>query len=184
MKITKVLPLSKKGEFSLPDNYRAISLLTSPSTIFEKLIHKRISKLLAKNELLNPKQFSFIENFSCAHAIAEITEFMRKTIDKKQCDLAAFDEKKAFDTVDHNLLIKKPNSFGLRGQLENLFSGYSSDREQFVLSGNRNSSLTSIDCGVPQGSILGPLLFLIYIKICLKHVKIQRWFFLLMIPHL
>ena len=78
--------------------------------------------------------------------------------------MAAFiDLKKAFDTVDHNL-IKKLNSFGLRGQIENLLRDYLSDREQFVFSGNRNSSLRSIDCGVQQGSILGPLLFLIYIN--------------------
>ena len=143
MKIAKVLPLLKKGDFSLPDNYRPISLLTSLSKIFEKLIHKRITYFSAKHKLLNPKQFGFRESFSFAHAIAEITEFM----------------KKAFDTVDHNLLIKKPNRFGLRGQIENLLSDYLSDREQFVFSGNRNSSLRSIDCGVPQGSILGHFCF-------------------------
>ena len=90
---------------------------------------------------------------------------MRKTSDKKHYGLAAFiDSKNAFDTVDHNLLIEKLSSFGLRGQIENLLRDYLSEREQFVFSGNRNSSLRSIDCGIPQGSIFGPLLFLIYIN--------------------
>ena len=90
MKIANVLPLLKKGDFSLPDNYRPISLLTSLSKIFEKLIHKRITKFLAKHKLSTPKQFGFRESFSCAHAIAEITEIMRKSIDKKTLWLSDF----------------------------------------------------------------------------------------------
>ena len=89
---------------------------------------------------------------------------MRKTIDKKHYGLAAFiDLKKATDTVDHNL-IKKLNSFGLHGRIECLLRDYLSDREQFVFSVNRTSSSKTIEYGVPQGSILGPLLFLIYIN--------------------
>ena len=118
MKTAKVIPLLKKGDISLPDSYRPISLLTSLSKIFVKLLHRRITKFLVKHKLLSPNQFGFRQNLSCINAIAEITEFMRKAIDKKHYGLAAFiDLKKAFDTVDHSLLIKKLNVFGLRGKI-------------------------------------------------------------------
>ena len=165
MKTAKVIPLLKKGDISLPDSYRPISLLTSLSKVFEKLIYKRITKFLVKHNLLSPNHFGFRKILSCINAIVEITEFMRKAIDKKHYGLAAFiDLKKTFDTVDHSSPIKKLNVFGLRGRIENLLRDYLSERDQYVFSGGKMSSLKISECGVPQGSILGPLLFLIYIN--------------------
>ena len=106
MKTAKVIPLLKQGDISLPDNYRPISFLTSLSKFFEKLIYKRITNFLVKHKLLSPNQFGFRQNLSCINVIAEITEIMRKAIEKKHYGLAVFiDLKKAFDTVDHSLLI-------------------------------------------------------------------------------
>ena len=156
MKTAKVIPLLKKRDISLPDSYRPISLLTSLSKIFENLIYKRITNILVEHKLLSPNQFGFRQNISCINAIAEITEFMRKAIDKKKhYGLAAFiDLKKAFDTVDHSLLIKKLNVFGLRGKIENLLRDYLSERDQYVFSGGKMSSLKKLNLEFLKGKFL------------------------------
>ena len=113
---------------------------------------------IKKHNTIKPEQFGFREKHSCIHAIAKVTEFMRKTVDQKYMGPALFiDLKKAFDTVDHSIVLKKLNAYGFRGKFNDLNLSYSTNRQQYVKKTKGRSSKKPIECGVPQGSVLGPL---------------------------
>ena len=108
LKIAKVIPIYKKGDRNKPENYRPISLLSSISKIFEKLILRRMMKFCEKNNIITKNQYGFRSRRSCADAIATVTEFMRSEIDSKSTGQASFiDLQKAFDTLDHKILLEK-----------------------------------------------------------------------------
>ena len=161
-KVSKVTPIDKRGEEMDPFNYRPISTLTQ---IFEKLICKQLVNYLEKHEIPYKFQFDFRKGHSTSQAIAEIADNLRNAIDNNLYSCGVFlDFSKAFDTVNHTILLKKMEQYGIRGVSLQLFANYLANRQQYVQMGNTVSSEQTMTCGIPQGSSLGPVLLLIYIN--------------------
>ena len=165
LKVSKTIPIYKKGSRLLVSNYRPISLLSNLNKILEKLVHNRVYKFLEDYQCIYSLQFGFRKNHSTNHALIQITESIRQALDNKKHVCGVFvDLQKAFDTVNHDILISKLDHYGIRGTANNWFSSYLKNRSQFVSILGYESSTKPINHGVPQGSVLGPLLFLIYIN--------------------
>ena len=165
LKICKVIPIHKGDSADDLNNYRPISLLSIFDKIIEKLMYKRLYNFLEKHNILFQNQFGFRKNNSTTFALLEITERIKESIDKHKFGCGIFiDLRKAFDTVNHTILLKKLMHYGIRETANNWFNSYLTNRKQYVFVNGESSLLKDITCGVPQGSVLGPLLFLIYIN--------------------
>ena len=165
LKVAKVLPLHKGGSSQELNNFRPISLLSIFDKIIEKLMHKRLYEFLEQHNILFENQFGFRKNNSTIYALMEITEKIKESIDNGKFGCGIFiDLKKAFDTVNHKILLTKLEHYGIRNENLKWFESYLTDRKQYVFYNGESSDLRDITCGVPQGSVLGPLLFLLYIN--------------------
>ena len=165
LKIANAIPVFKKGSRLSLSNYRPISLLSNINKIFEKVIFERVYKYLEIYNLLYEKQFGFRKKHSTNHALISITEQIREALDNKKVATGIFvDFQKAFDTVNHNILLSKLDHYGIRGNVNNWFKSYLIGRKQYVSINGFKSKESTINHGVPQGSVLGPLLFLVYIN--------------------
>ena len=165
LKTAKVIPVFKSGRKDLMDNYRPISLLSCFSKILEKIVCARLTNFLDTNNLITSSQFGFRKNHSTVHPLVHFLNFVSTSLDKKEHSIAIFcDLRKAFDTVDPGILLSKLKKMGIRGVELLWFQDYLTNRKQLVHINGSNSFLRAVLLGVPQGSILGPLLFLIYIN--------------------
>jgi hypothetical protein len=165
MKISKVIPIYKRNEAFLPGNYRPISLLSIFDKILERLMYKRLHAFLAKHNILYDYQFGFRSNHSTILAITEIVDNIREELDKSNHVLGLYlDLTKAFDCVNHKILLNKLSHYGIRGTAFDWFKSYLSDRTQKTFVNDTYSDALNINTGVPQGSVLGPILFLIYVN--------------------
>ena len=164
-KIATVVPLPKNNDPQNPSELRPIPLLPIVGTILEKLIYKQSSTFLENLNYLTKMQHGFPKRHSTTSATSKFVDDIILNLDKGYYSLAVFlDVKKAFDTVDHAILIKKLKHSGAGNNVIRLFTNYLSNRKQTVLYNGQLSDIKTLRTGVPQGSTLGPLLFLLYIN--------------------
>ena len=165
LKIAKVIPIYKKDSPEVFSNYRPVSVLPCFSKILERLVFNRCMNYLDTHDILNKKQFGFRCNHSTYMAILELVDKISMAVENNETTAGIFlDLSKAFDTIDHNILLYKLEYYGFRGKVLKWFTDYLYNRKQYVLYNSYKSEYKNILCGVPQGSILGPLLFILYVN--------------------
>ena len=164
-KIAKVIPLFKGGDREKVGNFRPVSLLPLPGMMLEKIVHKRISEFWDNNDFLSKDQGGFRKGYSTVATIADLTDDLFEQINQGNTTLATFfDLRKAFDTVNLDILKKKLGRSGIRNNVLKWCANYLSNRYQCTLANGMTSGLLPITCGVPQGSVLGPLFFLVFVN--------------------
>ena len=167
-----VIPIPKSGDLSSVANFRPISLLPQPGKILEKLVHNKVNHYIEHNLLMSDNQHGFRRNRSTIDSLFQRTRQINHNMDKRFTTLATFiDFRKAFDCVQHNLLLKKLKTLNLAKSTIEWFESYLHHRQQRVLANNKTSDRLTITQGVPQGSIVGPLLYIIYANDITKIIK-------------
>lgn len=165
LKFARILPAFKDGEDTELSNYRPISILPCFSKILERIMYNRLYTFLCKHNILYKKQFGFQAGHSTDHAIIHLVNEILQSFNENKYTLGVFiDLSKAFDTVDHTILLDKLENYGVKHTNLKWFRSYLSSRKQVICYEGNKTNYENIICGVPQGSILGPLLFLIYIN--------------------
>ena len=164
-KQAKVVPLHKGGESDEVGNYRPVSLLPLPGKLLEKVVHTRISSFLETQNFLSQNQGGFRKGYSTLSTVAELTDDLYDNINQGMTTLAAFiDLRKAFDTVNLDILKNKLERAGIRNNAWLWCADYLAGREQRTIANGITSNFLPVTCGVPQGSVLGPLFFLVYVN--------------------
>jgi len=160
LKIAKVIPVYEKGDAQMACNYRSISLLSIFDKLLEKVMANRLSKHLEVNQILHKYQFGFRKNHSTSLALIDVIDNILEHLDNYRHVIGIYlDLQKASDTVNHEILLFKLYNYGVREVAYDWFENYLSDRYQFTCVNSAESDITMVTCGVPQGSVLGPLLF-------------------------
>ena len=163
LKLARVVPIFKTGDPSSISNYRPISVLSFFPKIFERYMYNHVVEFMNINNIIYKYQFGFRQRHSTQQAIITLVNKITSSIDSGDLMIGVFlDLKKAFDTVTHSILIRKMHAYGIRGNILKWFESYLADRSQYVAYDGSNSDTSFLECGVPQGSILGPLLFIIF----------------------
>ena len=150
-------------------------MLSNIEKILEKLMYKRLYTFLNNNNIIYNLQFGFRQQYSTSHALINITENIRKALDDGNIGYGVFvDLQKAFDTVDHKILLAKLNHYRICGVSDDWFKSHLSNHNQYVSINEYESGLAALNCGIPQGSVLGSLLFLLYVNDLNQAIKFYK----------
>ena len=165
LKTAKVIPVHKKDSKLDFSNYCLISVLSNIEKILDRLIYNRMYKFFSDNNLIYSLQFGFRQKYSTVHALISLTENIRKNLDEGNVGCGIFvNLQKAFNTVEHDIILSRLEHYGICGLANEWFKSYLSNRKQYVSINGYDSNLAEVKFCVPQRTVLGPLLFLIYIN--------------------
>ena len=175
LKTAVVTPVYKKGKKDIISNYRPVSVLNVISKLYERVVYNRTVSFVEKHSILYKNQYGFRSKHSTDLAVTYVTDNILKALDNKQYVIGVFmDLAKAFDTINHKILLQKLHHYGMRGNVFKWFESYLSHRIQYVKYNGILSKIAVIKYGVPQGSILGPLLFILYLNDLYKASKLTE----------
>ena len=156
-------PIFKSGQQSEINNYRPISVVSGASGLSENLVHDQLFEFLTANNLLSSSQFAYRKSHSTITSLMNVTDTWYKNIEEKRINLSLFlDLRKAFDPINHNILLSRLRKYGITQNKLAWLTSYLTGRKQYCYLGGKNSKKQKVIFGIPQGSCLGPLLFTLY----------------------